>query len=134
MLAQGARFGVPLGTLLSTVGLVGGGIAGYLAGRMARRVVPVAGFEQADRWLDRWGLAAIVASRPVPVLAETVSILAGASRLPPGRVALATAAGALPIAFVYALLGAAVAGSAARPAAFAACLGLSILALRASRS
>ncbi|MCA1683843.1 MAG: hypothetical protein LC708_01750, partial [Actinobacteria bacterium] len=48
---------------------------------------------------------AIVVTRPVPILAETTAAMAGASRMPFGRAALAAAAGALPGAVVYAMAG-----------------------------
>lgn len=62
--------------------------------------------ERADGLLNRWGALAIVITRPVPLLAETVAILAGASPLGWGKAALAALAGSLPGALLYALTGA----------------------------
>ncbi len=45
-------------------------------------------------------------TRPVPLLAETVVILAGASPLPWSRAVVAAVVGALPAAFLYAWAGA----------------------------
>jgi len=59
--------------------------------------------------LARWGALAIIVTRPVPVLAETMAIMAGASSLSWSNVILASLAGSLPPALLYALTGAAVA-------------------------
>jgi len=48
-------------------------------------------------------------TRPIPMLAETVAIMSGASSLGWGTVALASFVGSLPPALLYALTGAAVA-------------------------
>lgn len=42
--------------------------------------------DPADRLLARWGLLAVVVTRPVPVLADTAAVLGGTARLGWGRV------------------------------------------------
>lgn len=110
MVAHGALFGVVTGTLLSLAGSVGAAVVGFAVGRrggpLLARVVPAEEQRRADALLARWGTLAIVVTRPVPLLAETVAVLAGASPLPWPRVALAAAAGSLPAALLYALTGA----------------------------
>ncbi len=110
MVAHGALFGVPAGALLSLVGSLGAALVGFAIGRqggpLLSRLVPTEERERADRLLNRWGGLAIVVTRPVPLLAETVAILAGASPLGWGRAALAALAGSLPAALLYALTGA----------------------------
>ena len=64
---------------------------------------------RADRMLARWGALAVALTRPIPLLAETVAIMAGASPLGWGRMALAALVGSLPPALLYALTGASVA-------------------------
>ena len=64
---------------------------------------------RADELLARWGALAIIVTRPVPLLAETVAIMAGASPMSWTSVTLASLAGSLPPALLYALTGAAVA-------------------------
>jgi membrane protein DedA with SNARE-associated domain len=61
---------------------------------------------RADHILRRWGGLAIVVTRPVPLLAETVAIMAGTSPLGWRRAALAALLGSLPPALLYALSGA----------------------------
>lgn len=110
MVAHGKLFGVWVGTLLSIVGTVGAALLGFLVGRaggpLVERLVTPAEKARADRLLDRWGALAIVVTRPIPLLAETVAILSGASPLRWPRVAAAAAAGAVVPALLYALTGA----------------------------
>lgn len=113
MVAHGALFGVVVGTLLSLLGSVGAALFGFAIGRRGgkflNRVVTPAEQSSANQLLARWGALAIIVTRPIPLLAETVAIMSGASSLGWGTVALASFAGSLPPALLYALTGAAVA-------------------------
>ena len=113
MVAHGALFGVLVGTLLSLLGSVGAALFGFAigrrGGRFLDRLVTPAERARADYLLTRWGALAIVVTRPVPLLAETVAIMAGASPMSWTSLTLASLAGSLPPALLYALTGAAVA-------------------------
>jgi 3-dehydroquinate synthase len=110
MVAHGALFGVWFGTLLSMFGQMGAALLGSAVGRaggpLMERMVSPDEKARADRFVRRWGALAIVISRPIPLFAETVAILAGASRVPWLLVAVSAAAGSLPPALLYALTGA----------------------------
>ena len=113
MVAHGALFGVVGGTLLSLLGSTGAALFGFWigrrGGRLLERLVTEEERARADLLLERWGTLAIIVTRPIPLLAETVAIMAGASRMGWGSTALAAVAGSLPPALLYALTGAAVA-------------------------
>jgi len=113
MVAHGALFGVVIGTFLSLVGSVGAALFGFAIGRrgggLLERIVAPHERARADQILARWGALAVIVTRPIPLLAETVAIMAGASPLSWGRMALAALIGSLPPALLYALTGAAVA-------------------------
>ncbi len=113
MVAHGALFGVVTGTFLSLLGSMGAALVGFGIGRrggkLLTRIVTPAERARADRMLDRWGALTVVVTRPIPVLAETVAIMAGTSPLSWWRMALATLVGSLAQALLYALTGAAVA-------------------------
>src|ERR1044072_5178327 len=85
MVAHGALFGVVGGTLLSLLGSVGAALFGFAIGRrggkLLERLVTPAERERADRTLERWGALGIVVTRPIPIVAETVAIVAGTSAL-----------------------------------------------------
>ena len=68
---------------------------------------------------------AVVVTRPVPILAETVAILAGASSMTWRRLTLASAAGALPGSLIYAIAGATAATLDSTAAVFGLVLAIS---------
>jgi len=110
MVVHGALFGVAIGTALSLLGGVGSALAGYGLGRLGgppllRSVCSEAERDRADLLVRRWGLLAVTATRPVPLLAETVAVVVGASRLGPVRTTVAAAAGSLPAALLYSVAG-----------------------------
>ena len=110
MVAHGALFGVFGGTLLSLAGGMAASAVGFAVGRRGsaalHRFVPESERRRADALLRKWGDLAVVVTRPVPILAESVAILAGTSPLGWRRFLLAAAGGTLPAALLYALTGA----------------------------
>lgn len=110
MVAHGALFGVVLGALVSLLGNLGAAWFGFWIGRrggpMLSRVMSQEERRRGDAMLARWGALAIVATRPVPMLAETIVILAGTSSLSWGQLTIAALAGSLPAAVLLAAAGA----------------------------
>jgi uncharacterized membrane protein YdjX (TVP38/TMEM64 family) len=110
MVAHGALFGVVTGTLLSLVGSVASALTGFAVGRagnkVIRRFVTEREHERAGAMLERWGVVAIAVSRPIPILAETVAILAGSSPMTWLQATLAATAGSIAPAAAYAWAGA----------------------------
>jgi uncharacterized membrane protein YdjX (TVP38/TMEM64 family) len=129
MIAHGALFGVALGTALSFIGSLGAALVGFGLGRrggpLLERLVPAAERTRANALLDRWGDMAVVVTRPVPILAETVAILAGASAMTWRRLTIASAAGALPGSLIYAIAGATAASLDSTAAIFGLVLSIS---------
>jgi len=130
MVANGALFGVVLGTALSLVGSVGAFAVGFGVGRrgsaVVARFVPADERERADRFFDRWGIAAVISSRPVPILAETVSFVAGTSVLGWRPAMGAATVGSVPAAILYAVAGSLAAGFASTSAVFGVVILLGI--------
>lgn len=110
MVAQGAAFGMVAGSALSWFGGTAATAAGYLLGRRSRdwvhRLVSPAEQQRGAALMTRHGIWSVIMTRPVPMLAETVAILAGVERLPWWHVVLAGAAGNLVPAVAYAAVGA----------------------------
>jgi uncharacterized membrane protein YdjX (TVP38/TMEM64 family) len=131
MLTHGALFGVVVGSVLSLAGAVGAALVGFAIGRRGgpalARVVPRSERDRADALLDRWGLLAVIVSRPVPMLAEAVAIMAGTSRMRPGKVAAGAALGAGPAAVLYAVGGAFAASFVSGAVVFAAVILIALL-------
>jgi len=113
MFAFGAAYGFWIGAALSMAGCVGASLAGFALGRggreVVRRFVRDDEYDRASSLLDRWGTLALIATRPVPILAETVAILAGASRTSWARMTATAVLGSIVPTVLYAW-----AGSAAR--------------------
>ncbi|NEO99666.1 MAG: TVP38/TMEM64 family protein [Symploca sp. SIO2E9] len=110
MIANGALFGVVLGTILSLLGNLGAALTGFFLGKWGSsfisRVVSPEQRRQANRMLEKWGLLAIIVTRPVPLLAETTVIMAGTSTMSWNSISLASLVGSFPGALIYALTGA----------------------------
>lgn len=112
MLAHGALFGVIPGAALSLLGRTGNAVGGVLIGRgagslLSRRTLrrSTADTGKGAELVGRWGLAAVVFSRPIPVLAESTLVAAAAMGLWPPAVIGAAVVGALPEAVLYAVAG-----------------------------
>jgi uncharacterized membrane protein YdjX (TVP38/TMEM64 family) len=114
MVANGALFGVAGGAILSLIGCVGAALTGFGVGRagndLIRRFVTPREHERAGALLRAWGVVAIVISRPIPIVAETVAILAGGSPVTWMQALLAAIAGSIIPSVAYAWAGASALG------------------------
>lgn len=137
----GRMLGFVGGTLASTIGMSAACVIGYGMGRSMGRaaVIRLAGEDslaQAARVVDRFGLAALVVLRPVPVVAEASTLLAGTTGLPPTRFLIVTTLANLAISAVYAGAGGSLTGTGSFLLAFAAAMllpGIAMLATKAWR-
>lgn len=108
MVALGALFGVVGGAALSILGGMGSLVLAAGLGRNGGAVLRgVIGNDRHDLTdlLDRYGMAAIIASRPIPLVAESTAIMAGATGMAWWRLLVGGLAGIVPIAFVYSVAG-----------------------------
>ena len=109
MIANGALFGLVLGGVLSLLGGLGSSLLGFWIGRrstrLVQRFVPEDERRQADRLMERWGMIAIIATRPIPLVSETLSIVAGGTSLRWRAMVGASVLGLAPGAAIYAATG-----------------------------
>jgi uncharacterized membrane protein YdjX (TVP38/TMEM64 family) len=107
---NGKFFGFPGGALLNLAGCLTAGVLAWFTGRLfasgTTRTLSLDELFTAQRIVKKWGLLAVVASRPIPILAEAVAVTAAASGMGPGWFAAGIFLGSLPISLVYALAGA----------------------------
>ena len=73
---------------------------------IVNKFIPVTEQERAKVLMEKWGLLAVIITRPVPVLAESVSIIAGVVKIKNSQMLFASVAGLLPAAIIYAVTGA----------------------------
>jgi uncharacterized membrane protein YdjX (TVP38/TMEM64 family) len=111
MVANGAVFGAAAGSTLSLLGAMGSALLAYWLGRRGGRLLALMSSprqaEAAERFFARWGALAVALSRPLPILAETIALLAGAGRMAPRRFVGGALAGNAPICVAYGVAGAA---------------------------
>ena len=107
MIVHGALFGIVGGAIISLLGSLCAAMLGFAIGRAGGRIITAKDREQAERLLQRWGALAVVVTRPVPLLAETVAIMAGASGMRLSTLVWTAALGSFPAALLYAWAGAA---------------------------
>ena len=128
MTAHGAMLGPLVGAGLSLLGGTGATLVAVWAGRRGQVLVQRVASEEhrarAERLVARYGVVGVVATRPVPVLAETVAAVAGTAGMSLRRAVLAGALGNAVPAALYAL-----AGSAAVDAVGGTVVFLGVLAL-----
>lgn len=110
MILSGALFGTWIGAALSLVGSLGGNWLGFEVARRGGRAAALTfvGAERLDgleKLFAGRGVAAIVVSRPLPVLMETLSVAAGLSGMSRGAFLGASVAGTLPVVVIYAWAG-----------------------------
>lgn len=128
MIALGGLYGLWLGAALALAGRLGMTLVGFAIGRrggpLLARTVPAPAQARAAELVRRWGAAAIIVTRPVPLVAETVVVMAGASGMSWRRAMAAAVLGSLPEALLYAW-----AGAGARGLADGAVLWVALLVL-----
>lgn len=110
MIGNGAVFGPWLGASLSLMGALLSTLIGFWLGTrggtwLARSVSPDEQ-ERARRSMERWGVYAVLITRPVPILSESILVMAAAMGLPFRQVMLASFLGLIPSVVIYALVGA----------------------------
>jgi uncharacterized membrane protein YdjX (TVP38/TMEM64 family) len=112
MILSGAAFGVLWGSLLAFAGSIGGEWVGFELARKYGTAVShrfIADATERRRLNDvlmTHGAAAIVVTRALPVVMETMSIVAGLSQMRRSTFLIASAIGTAPIVVVYAYAGA----------------------------
>jgi uncharacterized membrane protein YdjX (TVP38/TMEM64 family) len=137
MIANGALLGPVWGSVATLISATLGGLVAFWIGRKGSRAVSrFVGRDElsrADRFFHRWGGAAIVLSRPVPIVAEAVGALAGTTTITWTRYALALVLGNLPVAVLYAWAGSSVNQVRNGMLIFAALIGIASLWLLVGR-
>ncbi len=110
--ALGYFYGVVIGGMVASAGLILAGLTGYGVGRMfgenfARRWLGDGDFEKGRRLFSNGGGWVVAVSRALPILPEVISCTAGLVRMPFGRFVTALACGSIPMGFIFAAVGSA---------------------------
>jgi uncharacterized membrane protein YdjX (TVP38/TMEM64 family) len=109
LIALGALLGKAPGAAAGFCGTMGAAVLAFWIGRkgtvLLSRVGSSATSSQLENYLNRFGVLTVIATRPIPVVAETIAVLAGASGMEWGRFLLGAALGNIPVVSIYSILG-----------------------------
>lgn len=108
---SGSLFGIFNGMLLSLTGAMLTALTGYyicrvFGHRMFTRFIGEEDTTNIEQWFERYGVYAIIISRPIPMLTEVLSCLAGATKFSAGQFILSSLIGTIPVCLVYSISGA----------------------------
>jgi uncharacterized membrane protein YdjX (TVP38/TMEM64 family) len=110
MVAMGALFGAVGGALLSLVGALGATLIAFGIGRYGRGAVEkhvgAGERERMGAFLARYGVLALVITRPIPLVAEAVAVLAGTTPMRWRAAMLGGVLGNIAPAVIYGIAGA----------------------------
>lgn len=134
MVASGALFGFWVGVAVALAGNVLEFVfaywLGYRSSPLIQKAISINEMERGNTVLRRWGVMALILTRPLPILAETTEIMAGIARLPFVKSLAAVMASSLPICGLYAWAGSHAQGFNATVFIFLALILLSAIAWR----
>lgn len=93
------------GSVLSLLALMIGATIGYYLGRFTSVGLKVKTDSNSDRLLKKYGPVAILVSRGIPVISETLCIVCGYNKMSFGRYSAFNFIGYLPLCILYASFG-----------------------------
>ena len=105
MYANGFVLGGVAGAGLSLLSLMTGAIAGYYLGKLTAYGMRAAEDTKALAFWDKYGVLAILVTRGIPVVSESICIIGGHVRMPFGKYLLMNLLGYIPICLLFAFFG-----------------------------
>jgi uncharacterized membrane protein YdjX (TVP38/TMEM64 family) len=111
MVLSGTAFGLVWGSLLALAGSVAGQWLGFEIARrygqgVAGRLIRDEDIADFQGLFEKHGFAAVMITRPLPIVMETISVVAGLASMRRSRFVCASFAGTMPAVIVYAYAGA----------------------------
>jgi uncharacterized membrane protein YdjX (TVP38/TMEM64 family) len=121
MTLSGKFLGFIPGSIVAAIGAMGAAWIGFYACRWGGKKIftKLIGDKDTTRireWFDKYGVVAVILSRPVPMLTEILSCIAGVTQFSPKLFSIASLCGTIPICFVYGYFGSISSGSNPWPA------------------
>lgn len=106
MYSNGFILGIVPGTALSVLSMMSGAFAGYYLGKCTAYGSRSRDDEKARIFWEKYGPLAILITRGIPVVSESICIIGGYAGMPLGRYMLLNLLGYVPVSLVFALFGA----------------------------
>jgi uncharacterized membrane protein YdjX (TVP38/TMEM64 family) len=105
MFTNGYVLGWFYGALLSIASLMISSFIGYYLGKFTSRGLKTKSDQRADQILEKYGTLAILMSRGIPILSESICIVCGYNRMPLKRYLTYNLIGFIPLSLLYAFCG-----------------------------
>lgn len=105
MFTNGLVLGITKGSLLSVLSVMIGSVIGYYLGRFTSYGLKIKSGNNADSFIQRYGELAILVTRAIPILAESVCIVAGYNKMKFGYYIVLNLLGYIPVILVYSICG-----------------------------
>ncbi len=105
MYTNGYVLGIWGGAAVSFAGLMTGTIAGYYIGRFSSITIHSKSKASADNMLLQFGSTAILISRAIPIVSESISIVCGYNKMPLQQYITMNILGYIPLCFLYSICG-----------------------------
>ncbi|ANQ51944.1 VTT domain-containing protein [Flammeovirga sp. MY04] len=108
MIGNGTYFGWFEGTILSVIGGMISTFIGFYLGKqpqLIQRFLSDKEKNKASELIQKWGILIVAVSRPIPLLSESICIMAGCSNISNSKMFFYSFLGYLPGAFIYAYSG-----------------------------
>lgn len=105
MYLNGSVLGLGVGAGLSFISVLLSVVVGYYLGRFTSLGLRASQDPKTQKVVERFGGLAIVITRPIPILAESVAIAAGYANQSLGKFILFNAIGYIPVCLIYAYFG-----------------------------
>lgn len=110
MTISGKLLGFTIGGMVSFVGAVLASIICFYVCRkggvkMYTRLIGEDDTNSIEQWFNKYGVYALIVSRPIPILAEVLSCVAGVTGFAPKTFIIANILGYLPLCFFYSWIG-----------------------------
>lgn len=105
MYMNGYVLGIIGGSLVSLVALLLGSVIGYYLGKLTSMGVKANREERAKLFLQKYGALAILITRGIPILAESICVVCGYNKMPLKQYFLLNAIGYIPLCLLYAIFG-----------------------------
>ena len=105
MYINGYVLGVFTGSALSLISLLVGAILGYFLGRLTSAGVKAKSDSTTEAIIAKYGAMAILISRGIPIISESVCIVCGFNKMPLKQYLLFNLIGYLPLCLLYAYCG-----------------------------
>jgi uncharacterized membrane protein YdjX (TVP38/TMEM64 family) len=105
MFSNGYVLGMTFGFILSLLSVLPGACIGYLLGRYTSIGLRAREDANAAALMESYGSIAILVSRGIPILSESISVTLGFNKMPFGRFLWFNFAGYVPVCMIYAWFG-----------------------------